>query len=244
MFLSTIPVFSYFYMFSKFYVFIFSDFFSFYNYLLYFTSILSMFSGVFGALIQRKIKKLIAYSSVSTIGYLLASLSGDNVLMVQQCLLYLAVYILNIVPIFIILLNYRINNNISIDNIRSFSSLYSQNKVVFFFFFTFFLSLAGVPPFSGFASKLSLFTALGSEGLFFLLFCGLSTAIISCYYYLRVAKLLFYESYSTFFFCSTFTYSAAFMTGFFFFFNCLFLFYSYILDDISLYVSICLYLCV
>jgi NADH:ubiquinone oxidoreductase subunit 2 (subunit N) len=89
-----------------------------------------------------------------------------------------------------------------------------------------------------------LFTALGSEGLFFLLFCGLSTAIISCYYYLRVAKLLFYESYSTFFFCSTFTYSAAFMTGFFFFFNCLFLFYSYILDDISLYVSICLYLCV
>ena len=242
MFLSTIPVLSYVYLFIKLYVFIFSDFFSFYNYIIYAVSVLSMLSGVFGALIQRKVKKLIAYSSVSTVGYILASLSGDNVLMVQQCILYLIVYILNILPVFIILLNYRINNKSCIDNIRSFSSMYAQNKWLFFIIFTFLLSLAGVPPFSGFASKLSLFTAIGSDGLYILLFCCLFTAIISCYYYLRVAKMIFYDYRSSFFFFSRINYSAAFAIGSFFIFNCSFLIFSSVLEDISLYISLCLYL--
>jgi NADH-quinone oxidoreductase subunit N len=242
MFLSTVPVFSYIYMFIKLYVLIFSDVFSFYNYILYILSIMSMLSGVFGALIQRKIKKLIAYSSVSTVGYILSSLSGDNVLMVQQCIFYLIVYLLNIVPIFIIILNYRVNNSGVIDNIRSFSSIYSSNKALFLVLFSFFLSLAGVPPFSGFASKLSLFTALGSDGLFILLFIGLFAAIISCYYYLRVVKMIFYDYSSVTFLFSTFSYSAGFASSCFFFFNIFFLFFYSVLEDISFYISICLYL--
>lgn len=207
-----------------------------------------MFSGVYGALIQRKIKKFIAYSSVSTVGYILASLSGDNILMVQQCLFYITVYVLTLVPIFLLVLNYRLSNQLCIDYIRSFSSTYTQNNVIFFLLFTFFLSLAGVPPFSGFVSKLSLFTGLGSDGLFFLLLCGLVIAIISCYYYLRFAKIMFYESHSTnsiqstSFFFSTFTYSSSVVTCGFFVFNFIFLFYSSILEDISQYVSMSLYL--
>lgn len=87
-----------------------------------------MLFGVLGALIQIKIKKLIAYSSVSTVGYILAGLFGDTVSLVQYGLFYLLVYILNIIPIFILLLNYRINNRYSIENISSFSSLCYQNK--------------------------------------------------------------------------------------------------------------------
>jgi NADH-quinone oxidoreductase subunit N len=242
MFLSTVPVFSYIYMFIKLYVLIFSDVFSFYNYILYILSVLSMLSGVFGALIQRKIKKLVAYSSVSTVGYILSSLSADNVLMVQQCFLYVLVYLFNIVPIFIIVLNYRVNNRSCVDNIRSFSSLYASNKALFIILFSFFLSLAGVPPFSGFASKLSLFTALGSEGFFLLLSIGLFVAIISCYYYLRVVKMIFYDASRITAFFSMFSYASGFVSGCFFLFNIFFLFFYSVFEDISLYISICLYL--
>lgn len=87
-----------------------------------------MLFGLFGALIQYKIKKLIAYSSISTVGYILAGLSGDTVLLVQYSIFYLFIYVLNIIPIFIIILNYRINNINCMDNISSFSSMFFQNK--------------------------------------------------------------------------------------------------------------------
>lgn len=87
-----------------------------------------MLFGLFGALIQYKIKKLIAYSSISAVGYILAGLSGDSVLLVQYSILYLFVYVLNVLPIFIIILNYRINNLSCIHNIGSLSSLFYQNK--------------------------------------------------------------------------------------------------------------------
>lgn len=128
MFLSTIPVVSYVYVFIKLYVSIFSDFSFFYSYILYFFSLFSMFFGLFGALVQYKIKKLIAYSSISAVGYILAGLSGDTVLLVQYSVFYLFIYVLNIIPIFIIILNYRINNLNCIDNISSFYSLFYQNK--------------------------------------------------------------------------------------------------------------------
>lgn len=87
-----------------------------------------MILGLFGALIQYKIKKLIAYSSISAVGYILAGLSGDTILLVQYSIFYLFIYVLTILPIFIILLNYRINNLYCVDNISSFYSLFYQNK--------------------------------------------------------------------------------------------------------------------
>jgi NADH:ubiquinone oxidoreductase subunit 2 (subunit N) len=87
-----------------------------------------MLLGVFGALIQRKIKKLIAYSSVSTVGYVLAGLSINTISSVQYSIFYLLIYVFNVIPIFILLLNYRISNKYSMDHISSLASLCHQNK--------------------------------------------------------------------------------------------------------------------
>jgi NADH:ubiquinone oxidoreductase subunit 2 (subunit N) len=128
MFPSTIPVIAYIYVFIKLFICVFPDFFLFYSTIFYFFAILSMLSGVLGALIQKKLKRLIAYSPVSTIGYIIAGIFGDTVSSVQYCLFHLFVYIFNIIPIFIILLNYRVNDTNRVDHIRSFSNICYQNK--------------------------------------------------------------------------------------------------------------------
>ena len=126
-FLSTVPFISYFYVFIKLYISIFS-FVADFNDILSIFSILSMVLGLLGALVQTKIKKILAYSSVTTTGFILAGISSGDIYSISQSLLYLIVYILNITPIFIFILNYRFNNKESIDSITFLSGLYNQNK--------------------------------------------------------------------------------------------------------------------
>jgi NADH-quinone oxidoreductase subunit N len=206
MFIATIPVISYVYVFVKLYISVFSELSTFYTYMLYILAILSMSLGVFGALVQRRIKRLIAYSSISTIGYIIAGISGDSILLTQQSLLYLFIYIINIVPLFIIVLNYRINNVQCLDSIRQFSALYSQNSFFFSMMCLFLFSLAGVPPLAGFFGKLLLFTAFGSEAMFMMLFISISFTLIGCYYYIRIIKMVLYDKNQTNYFFATTSY--------------------------------------
>ena len=162
--------------------------------------------GVFGALVQRRIKRLIAYSSISTIGYIIAGISGDSILLTQQSLLYLFIYIINIVPLFIIILNYRINNVQCLDSIRQFTALYSQNAFFFSILCLFLFSLAGVPPLAGFFGKLLLFTSFGSEAMFMILFISISFTLIGCYYYIRIIKMVLYDKKKNNYFFATTSY--------------------------------------
>jgi NADH-quinone oxidoreductase subunit N len=192
-YLATIPVVSYVYVFVKWYVCIFSELTTFYSYILYVLSMLSISSGVFGALVQRRIKRLIAYSSISTIGYILAGVSGDSIVLTQQCLMYPLIYITNILSIFVVMLNYRFADGQCMDNIRHLSGLYTQNAFAFTAFSIALFSLAGIPPLSGFVSKLLLFTSLSTESMFSLLIFSIIFTLIGSYYYVRIIKMLFYD---------------------------------------------------
>lgn len=201
---------------------------------------MSLVSGILGALVQKKIKKLIAYSSITTIGYILASLSCHNALLVQYSFFYLFVYIFNIIPIFILLLNYRINNVRVLDSIYSMTTLFTQNKWLFFLFLSFFISLAGVPPFAGFFSKLYLFSALGNGAHYTLLSICICAALLSCYYYVKVIKMAYYDYKNASFFISYIKYSYAYICVLFCIINISFVFMSDAFDDVCLYITLCL----
>jgi NADH-quinone oxidoreductase subunit N len=239
-FFATIPVLSYTYVFIKIYILVLSIFFIAHMNILFMLSILSLLSGVAGALIQKKVKKLIAYSSITTVGYILAALSCHNTLLVHYSLLYLFVYVFNIIPVFVLILNYRINNVATIDSVYSFTTLFSQNKWLFFLFFSFFFSLAGIPPFAGFFSKLYLFSALGNGAHYVLLSTSICATLLSCYYYLRVIKMAYYDYKDASFFVSSIKYSYVFICSIFGLFNILFFFVSDLFDDICLYITLCL----
>jgi NADH-quinone oxidoreductase subunit N len=238
MFISTVPVVSYAYLHIKLYISIFSDLSIFYDNMLYIVAISSMMAGASGAFIQKRIKKLIAYSSVSAIGYVLAGLSGDNIILVQQCLLYIPVYIMNISPIFVILVNYRVNNVTNIDSINSFASIYAQNRLLFLTMCSLSSSLAGVPPFAGFASKLFLSAAIGYESLFSLLFLRVVTAIFSCYYHIKVVKMVYYENAPSSFLHVDIAYVPVSVSVPFSSFNISFLSFSTVIEDICPLISI------
>ncbi len=239
-FLSTIPVLSYVYVFIKLYIQVLSSFFVSELNILFVLSIFSLFSGVAGALVQKKIKKLIAYSSITTIGYVLASLSCHSVLLVQYSLYYLFIYIFNILPIFILLLNYRINNKRTLDSMYSFTTLFYQNRWFCLLFFSFFFSLAGVPPFAGFFSKLYVFSALSNGSFYILLTASIIAALFSCYYYLRVIKMAYHDYANAYFFVSSIKYSYVYISVIFGIFNVSFLLVSELVEDVCLYISLCL----
>jgi NADH-quinone oxidoreductase subunit N len=239
-FLSTIPVLSYVYVFIKMYVQVLSTFFVFEFNILFILSILSLFSGVAGALVQKKIKKLIAYSSITTIGYILASLSCHSVLLVHYSLYYLFIYVFNILPIFVLLLNYRIYNVRTLDSMYSFTTLFHQNRWFCVLFFSFFFSLAGVPPFAGFFSKLYVFSALGNGSFYPLLLLSICVALLSCYYYLRVIKMAYYDYANTNFFISSIKYSYVYISVLFGILNVSFIFFTDVVDDVCLYLTLCI----
>lgn len=193
MFISTVPIISYLYMFIKFYISIFSDVVYFYSNMLFYFSILSIALGTFGALVQKKVKKLIAYSSISSIGYILTGVSSNTVLLLQHSFMFLFIYIFNVLPVFIFLLNYSKQDAHNVNISRSFSGLFIQNKLLFTLYASFFFSLAGIPIFSGFFSKAYLLSGLCEEHYFFLLSICILGTVLSCYYYVKVIKIIYYD---------------------------------------------------
>jgi NADH-quinone oxidoreductase subunit N len=241
MFLSTVPVVAYTYVFVKLYVLIFSDFFGYFNEMLYVLSVSSMLLGLVGALAQKKIKRLIAYSSVSMIGYVLAGLSSNNILVLSQCFLYVFVYTITVIPIFIIILNYRSANSARVtylDSIHSFAALYTKNRLLFFTLSSFFLSMAGIPPFAGFYSKFLLFSSLVSEKSYILLSISIFTTLVGAYYYIRVIKIMFYDVENDAFSVSSISYYPLILISFFLLFNVSFVFVSDVFEDICFHISL------
>jgi NADH-quinone oxidoreductase subunit N len=240
MFLSTVPVVAYTYVFVKLYVLIFSDFFGYFNEMLYVLSVSSMLLGLVGALAQKKIKRLIAYSPVSMIGYVLAGLSSNNILVLSQCFPYVFVYTITVIPIFIIILNYRSANSARVtylDSIHSFAALYTKNRLLFFTPSSFFLSMAGIPPFAGFYSKFLLFPSLVSEKSYIPSSISIFTTLVGAYYHIRVIKIMFYDVENDAFPVSSISYYPLILISFFLLFNVSFVFVSDVFEDICFHTS-------
>lgn len=169
--------------------------------LLFFTAVLSMFLGLFGALYQKKIKRLFAYSTVGHVGYFLSLIYisiNQNVVGIQYLYFYLIVYIITSIGLFTIFLNLYNNKRTHaffIEQLNHLSGLYKLNPMIASIIAIFMFSLSGIPPLLGFISKLFLFTAtLNGFSKVSLFFCILLSAVISCFYYIRMIKIIYFNN--------------------------------------------------
>lgn len=153
-----------------------------------FLAILTMSIGNLIAVTQTNIKRLLAYSSISQAGYLLIGILHGNPSGLTPVIIYMLTYLFMNLGAFgcIILLGLRTGT----DQIRDFTGLYFRDPVLTVALAICLLSLAGIPPFSGFFAKLYLFWYAWNLGLYTLVYVGLITSVISFYYYLRVIKLM------------------------------------------------------
>jgi len=151
---------------------------------------LTMTVGNITALVQNSVKRLLAYSSIAHMGYLLMALLAVGQGGAAAVLFYSAVYTMSDLGAFgsLGLLSHRQED---LDRLEDFRGLgYSQPKMTALFGLSL-LSLAGLPATAGFIGKFVIFQAAFARGLVILGLLGIVTAIISMFYYLRVVTFLY-----------------------------------------------------
>nr|UGS80360.1 NADH dehydrogenase subunit 2 [Kilauella sp. KispEL] len=146
------------------------------NNLLMFFSISSLVVGSIGGLSQTSFRKLLAFSSVNHIGWLISSLMLNKILLLMYFLFY---FFMNLFVFFNLNLNSTFQFNQSFMKPQLFSLAIS------------FLSLGGLPPFLGFLPKWMILQNWIAEKSFFLCFVLVMTALITLYYYLRITYSIF-----------------------------------------------------
>ena len=162
--------------------------------ILYLVSIASMFLGSIAAVKQNNIKRLLAYSSISHMGFILIGILTDNHLGIKSVQLYISIYMVNILGIFtcVLCLKNKINGYY-LENIRNFSGLSKKNSFLSFSFAILLFSLAGLPPLSGFFAKLYILITAVESKLYLLAVIAVLASIISAFYYLKIIKTIFFD---------------------------------------------------
>lgn len=156
----------------------------------------SMLIGSFGALKQVRIKRFLAYTSISQVGFILLGVSSGNILGLSAALMYLTLYIITNLLFFTIFLN--IEHVILKRNIVYLSDLYGLNsytKETGKHLALTILSMAGLPPLGGFIGKLFLYFAIIEGHLDFILIVSLLISLVSTFYYLNFLRYLFFEKH-------------------------------------------------
>jgi len=161
------------------------------------SSICSMILGSVAALSQTRIKRLLAYSSIGHVGYLLAGFACGTIEGIQALLIYLFVYIfMNINMFAFILCGMRRENMQTVPRIKYITDLafLAKTQPILALTFTITLfSMAGIPPLAGFYSKAYLFFAAMSSNLYVLAVIGVVCSVLSCFYYIRLVKIMYFE---------------------------------------------------
>jgi NADH-quinone oxidoreductase subunit N len=182
--------------FIKIYVYVFFSF-TFYWYRVFLVlGVLSVIFASIAAIYQDKIKRLLAYSGIAHMGYVLLALSSNSLEGLFAAYYYLIVYSLTSLAIFIILLSVRrYTNFLKLKTLSELSSLFRNNPPLAFSFSVLMFSMAGIPPLAGFFSKLFVFLSLLSVGNYLASTVVIVTSVVSAFYYLWIVKIIFFKDY-------------------------------------------------
>jgi NADH-quinone oxidoreductase subunit N len=155
----------------------------------------SMFVGNLLALVQKDIKRMFAYSSIAHAGYMLIGVASGTAMGFKAAMYYLLAYLFTNLAVFGVI--HIVEKSKKSNEIASFQGLMKQSPGIALVFLIAVLSLAGIPPFGGFISKVLVFMAAMDAGLIWLLIIGIINSIIALYYYLTVLRITFADSEET-----------------------------------------------
>ncbi len=159
-----------------------------------FVSIVTMTVGNLAALTQNNLKRLLAYSSISHVGYMLLGLvAGTTVAAsstgIKGILVYLLVYTFMNLGAFAVITSLRRRDIIG-DEIDDIAGLIFKAPTEAVLMLLFLLSLAGIPPLAGFWGKYFIFLSLIESGHYLLASVAVLYAVLGLYYYMRIANAM------------------------------------------------------
>jgi len=151
----------------------------------------AMIVGNITALRQHNIKRMLAYSSIAQIGYVMIGMVAATELGVASVGYYMFIYLFANMGAFAVATIF--NDITGSDSITGYSGLSKTSPVVSAFMAVFLLSLAGIPPLGGFAAKYFVFAAGINAGYTWLVILALLMAVVSLYYYANVIKMMYFS---------------------------------------------------
>ncbi|GAB0115006.1 NADH-quinone oxidoreductase subunit NuoN [Acidisoma sp. C75] len=156
-------------------------------------AIASLILGALAPLVQTNLKRLMAYSAIGHVGYALMGLAAGTAGGASATLIYLATYVFMTLGAFGVILAMRKDGR-PVEKISDLAGLGQHDGALALAMTVFMLSMAGVPPFSGFFGKLYVFLAATGSGLWTLAVIGVITSVIGAFYYLRIVKIMYFDS--------------------------------------------------
>lgn len=158
-----------------------------------FAALASIIVGALGAIGQTNIKRLLAYSSINNVGFILIGLAAATPAGASAMLVYLAIYVAMTVAGFVAVLMLKDENGDPVEAIADLAGLSRERRVLALCIAAVMFSLAGIPPLFGFWGKFVVFQAAVQAGLVPLAAIGIAASVIGAFYYLKVVKVMYFD---------------------------------------------------
>ena len=163
--------------------------------IIWFLAVASMMVGAFAALVQNNIKRLMAYSSISNMGYALIGLAIGSSDAAGAVVVYMTIYMIMTIGVFGVIMLMRRNGG-SVELISDLSGLSQNSPMLAYAMAILMFSMSGIPPMAGFFGKLMIFEAAVAEGFYWLAVVGVLSSVVAAYYYMRIIKVMFFDEAS------------------------------------------------
>ncbi|MDO9369770.1 MAG: NADH-quinone oxidoreductase subunit NuoN [Sphingopyxis sp.] len=161
-----------------------------------FLSLASIILGAVGAIGQKNIKRLLAYSSINNVGFMLIGLAAGTQQGVEGVLTYLLVYVVTTLGAFLVVLQLRDADGNQIESIPALAGLSQRRPGLAAAMAVFMFSLAGIPPLFGFWPKYLVFEAAVNANLVPLAVAGIVASVIGAFYYIAIIKMMYFDDKS------------------------------------------------
>jgi len=154
-------------------------------------AVLAMVIGNFVALLQTNIKRMLAYSSIAQVGYVLVALCAGNGYSIVGMMIFLMAYVFANIGAFMIAIGFY--NMTGSDQISDYAGMIRRNPLASVMMTIFMLSLVGIPPTAGFLGKYWLFAAAVKGHLYWLVVVAVLTSVVSLFYYINVVRIMIFR---------------------------------------------------
>ena len=158
-----------------------------------FAALASIVVGALGAIGQTNIKRLMAYSSINNVGFMLIGLAAATPAGASAMLVYLTIYAAMSLGGFVAVLMLKDAEGNQVENIADLAGLSQHRKVLSACIAMIMFSLAGIPPLFGFWGKFVVFQAAVQADLIALAAIGIAASVIGAFYYIKIVKIMYFD---------------------------------------------------
>lgn len=156
-------------------------------------ALMSIIIGAVGAIGQQNLKRLLAYSSINNVGFILIGLAAGTEQGIAAMFVYLAIYVAMTLGSFIVLMQLKDGDGAFREGMSDIAGLSKTRPALAAMLAIFMFSLAGIPPLFGFWGKLVVFQAAVAANLLPLAVIGIAASVIGAFYYLKVVKVMYFD---------------------------------------------------